>query len=52
VIQLRAVLQAAEKVQNFCLKQDSRFCFIGGVAQQRWGGPRLTQDADLTLLSD
>jgi hypothetical protein len=51
VIQLQGVLQAAEEVQTFCLKQGWRFCFIGGVALQRWGEPRLTQDADLTLLT-
>lgn len=28
-----------------------RFCFIGGVALQRWGEPRFTADVDLTLLT-
>lgn len=28
-----------------------RFCFIGGIALQRWGEPRLTVDVDLTLLT-
>lgn len=28
-----------------------RFCFIGGVANYRWGTPRLTTDLDLTLLT-
>lgn len=51
MIHLQAVLQAAEEVQSFCVKQGWRFCFIGGVALQRWGEPRLTQDADLTLLT-
>ncbi len=27
------------------------YCFIGGVAVQRWGEPRLTMDADATVLS-
>jgi hypothetical protein len=27
------------------------YCFIGGVAVQRWGQPRLTVDADATLLT-
>jgi len=26
-------------------------CFIGGIAVQRWGEPRFTADADLTLLT-
>jgi len=28
-----------------------QFCFIGGVANFRWGTPRLTDDLDLTLLT-
>ncbi len=28
-----------------------QFCFIGGVANYRWGTPRLTNDLDLTLLT-
>ena len=28
-----------------------RFCFIGGLALQRWGEPRQTVDVDLTLLT-
>jgi hypothetical protein len=51
VILLQAVFQAAEEVQAFCTKLGWRFCFIGGLALQRWGEPRLTQDADLTLLT-
>jgi hypothetical protein len=51
MIQLQTVLEAAEDVQSFGLKQGWRFCIIGGVALQRWGEPRLTQDADLTLLT-
>ncbi len=51
MISLHAVLQAAEEVQSFCVRRGWRFCFIGGVALQRWGEPRLTQDADLTLLT-
>ena len=51
MIVLQGVLEAAEKVQAFCLQRGWRFCFIGGVTLQRWGEPRLTQDADLTLLT-
>lgn len=28
-----------------------QFCFIGGLAVQRWSDPRQTEDADLTLLT-
>ncbi len=51
MIHLQRVLEAAGEVQAFCEQQDWRFCFIGGVAVQRWGEPRLTQDADLTLFT-
>ena len=51
MIHLLRVLEAAGEVQQFCQKQNWQFCFIGGVAVQRWGEPRLTQDVDLTLLT-
>ncbi len=38
-------------MQDFCSSQNYRFCFIGGLAVQRWGEPRLTVDADLTLIT-
>jgi hypothetical protein len=51
MIHLLRVLEAAGEVQQFCQKRNWQFCFIGGIAVQRWGEPRLTQDADLTLLT-
>jgi len=51
MIHLPGVLAAAGEIQGFCQQQGWRFCFIGGVAVQRWGEPRLTQDVDLTLLA-
>ncbi len=48
---LSEVFAAAADIQNFCLGQRWQFCFIGGVAVQRWGEPRFTHDADLTLLT-
>jgi hypothetical protein len=51
MIHLPGVLAAAGEVQSFCQAQSWHFCFIGGVALQRWGEPRLTQDVDLTLLT-
>jgi hypothetical protein len=51
MIQLTGVLAAAGEVQAFCRNRGWRFCFIGGVALQRWGEPRFTQDVDLTLLT-
>src|SRR5438045_6973616 len=51
MIHLPRVLEAAIEVQAFCQERRWRFCFIGGVAIQRWGEPRMTQDVDLTLLT-
>lgn len=51
MIHLPGVLAAAGEVQDFCQKHGWQFCFIGGIAVQRWGNPRLTQDVDLTLLT-
>jgi hypothetical protein len=51
MIRLPGVLAAAGELQTFCQQRDWRFCFIGGIAVQRWGNPRLTQDVDLTLLT-
>ena len=48
---MNPVFLAALEVQRFCESQHWQFCFIGGVAVQRWGEPRLTKDADLTLMT-
>jgi hypothetical protein len=45
------IFAAALEVQTFCRERGWRFCFIGAVAVQRWGEPRLTQDVDVTLLT-
>jgi hypothetical protein len=48
---MNPIFAAAYDIQTFCQRAKWRFCFIGGIAVQRWGEPRFTQDADLTLLS-
>lgn len=45
------IVQAAAELQRFCHAEGWHFCFIGGVAVQRWGEPRLTLDADLTVIT-
>jgi len=45
------IFTAALEVQEFCQSRGIRFCFIGGLALQRWGEPRLTQYVDLTVFS-
>jgi hypothetical protein len=42
---------AALELQRFFETRQWRFCFIGGLAVQRWGEPRLTLDVDCTLLT-
>lgn len=47
---VKPVFDAAREVQEFLRRSRREFCFIGGVALQRWGEPRFTRDVDLTLL--
>ena len=51
MINLGKVTDAAVEVERFCLARNWKHCFIGGVAVQRGGNPRITQDVDLTLLT-
>ena len=48
---LDPILAAASELQEFCASRSWKFCFIGGIAVQRWGEPRFTADADITLLT-
>lgn len=48
---MNPVLAAAMELQQFCEEREWKFCFIGGLAVQRWGEPRNTQDANLTLVT-
>ena len=48
---MNPLLEAALEVQRFCCSRRWRYCFIGAIAVQRWGEPRLTYDVDLTVLS-
>lgn len=48
---MNGLYTAAEQVQTFCRGEGWGFCFIGGLAVQRWGEPRLTRDVDLTVLA-
>ena len=48
---MRDLFLLANEVQSFCQDRGWRFCFIGGIALQRWGEPRLTADIDLTILT-
>lgn len=48
---MNEVIRAAANLQALCAAEAWRFCFIGGVAVQRWGEPRETVDVDATLLT-
>ena len=48
---MNGLLETARQLQTFCDTQGWRSCFIGGIAVQRWGEPRVTRDVDLTLLT-
>lgn len=48
---MNAIFAAAKEVCDFMTAHRWKFCVIGGLAVQRWGEPRLTRDADLTLLT-
>jgi len=48
---MKTLIHTASEVQSFFKKQEWRFCFIGGIALQRWGKPRLTVDIDISLLT-
>jgi hypothetical protein len=44
------LLRAAAQVESSLRALKLPFCFIGGVAVQRWAEPRATRDLDLSLL--
>jgi hypothetical protein len=48
---MKTVFEAARDLEAFCAARGWKFCFIGGLALQRWAEPRVTEDADLTLLT-
>ena len=45
----RSLWDSAQELESYLQLQGFRFCFIGGVAVQRWGEPRVTDDLDLAL---
>lgn len=45
------LFREARAVQEFLAEGGWPFCFIGGVALQHWGEPRVTRDLDLTVFT-
>jgi predicted nucleotidyltransferase len=48
---MNAVYAAAADLQEFVQSKGWPFCFIGGIAVQRWAYPRATDDADMTVFT-
>jgi hypothetical protein len=48
---MKDLVEQAAELQSLLISQGWDFCFIGGVAIQRWSEPRLTKDMDITLLT-
>ncbi len=48
---MKRLFYLASEIQKLFVKENWRFCFIGGIALQRWGEPRLTLDVDISLLT-
>lgn len=48
---MNPILEAAVEVERIVRATRFRFCFIGGIAIQRWGQPRMTADVDLTVIT-
>ena len=47
----RGLARAARDILRFLAARNVPACIIGGLAVQRWGEPRVTQDVDMTLLA-
>jgi hypothetical protein len=48
---MQDLIAAAKELQTFFDKKRWKYCFIGGLAVQKWGQPRFTSDVDMTLLT-
>ena len=51
MVPISDLVRAALDLQSFCESNEWKFCFIGGIANARWGVPRYTEDADVSLLT-
>ena len=49
---MNSLFQAGLELQQFIMEKKWPFCFIGGLAVIRWGEIRMTQDIDLSLLTE
>jgi len=49
---MKSLFHVAAQLDATLTARDWRYCFIGGIALQRRGQPRLTNDIDVTILVD
>lgn len=49
---MNSLFQAGLELQQFMMRGKWQFCYIGGLAVIRWGEIRMTQDIDLSLLTE
>jgi len=49
---MKSLFRVAAQLDDLLVERGWRYCFIGGIALQRWGQPRLTNDIDLTILAE
>jgi hypothetical protein len=49
---MRSLLAVAAELDQWLTQQGWPYCFIGGLALQRWGQPRVTVDVDVTVLCE
>jgi len=48
---VKDLFELGYELQRLFDAQNWKYCFIGGMALQHWGEPRLTRDVDVTLLT-
>jgi hypothetical protein len=48
---MKALFHTAAELDALLTERLWQYCFIGGIALQRWGQPRLTNDIDITILT-
>jgi len=46
---MKDLIDVATQIQELFEERGWRFCFIGGLAVQHWGEPRVTLDVDVSL---
>lgn len=48
---MKSLFHVAAELDKALAARGWRYCFIGGIALQRWGQPRLTNDIDITIFT-